>query len=93
MAGQFKARTIREEKKFTEEKRNLKHSAKRIDEVLAGVTWTLCRKPESFLNIPGTKLYLAKTDEFPNNPGFYIWFTFDSETVFLHSIEEAPAEG
>jgi hypothetical protein len=92
MAGGFKARTIREEKQFSEEKRKLSRTAKRLDEVLFGVTWTLCRKPESFLNIPGTSLYLAKTDATPDTPALYIWFRFDDEHVFLQSIEEAIPE-
>jgi hypothetical protein len=89
MAGTSRARTIREEKQFVEEKAKLKHTAKRLDEVLFGVTWALCRKPDSFPNVPGTKLYLAKTDGTADTSGLFIWFTFDAEVVYLLSIEEA----
>lgn len=91
MAGPFKARTIREENQFSEEKKRLGKTAKRLDEILSGVLWAVSRRPESFLNIPDSKLYLAKTDNFPRHSGFYIWFTFDDEAVYLRSIEEAPS--
>lgn len=90
MAGGSKARTIREEKQFADQKAKLKHSAKRLDEVLSGLIWTLCRKPDSFPNVPGSNLYLAKTDGTSDTPGLFVWFTFDEDTVFLLSIEEAP---
>jgi len=89
MAGGFKARTLREEKQFAEEKAKLKHSAKRLDEVLSGLSWTLARRPDSFPNVPGLKLYLAKTDPFPGTPALFVWFTFDEDMVYLLSIEEA----
>jgi hypothetical protein len=90
MDGKSKARTIREEKLFLQQKKKLKHSARRLDEILDGVTWAMCRKPESFPGVPGTRLYLAKTDDFPGTPAIHIWFTFDEETVLLLGIEEAP---
>ena len=64
----------------------------RLDEILFGVTWALARAPESFLNVPETDLYLAKTDAGPPRsgiPGLYIWFKFDDEEVRLLSIEVA----
>ena len=86
MAGPY--RTIREGKGFAEQKKNLRHSAKRLDEVLDGVTWALCRKPDCFPGLPDIKLYLAKTDPFPDVPALYIWYTFDDDTVTLLGIEE-----
>ncbi len=88
MAGSF--RTIVEEPLFIQQKKKLRVSVRRLDEVLHGVTWVLCRKPEEFGNIPGTSLYLAKTDSAPDTPALYVWFIFDDDTVRLLMIEEAP---
>ncbi len=89
MAGKY--RTVREEDEFKTAKKKLRRSTKRLDEILDGVFWVLCRKPESFHNIPGRMLYVAKTDPVPGGiPGFYIWYTLDDEMVFLLGIEETP---
>ncbi len=90
MAGESRPRDIREEEAFKDAKNKLRHSAKRLDEVLFGVTWVMARKPESFPKIPGLDLYVAKTDATPNTPALYIWFTFDDAVVSLLLIEEAP---
>jgi hypothetical protein len=90
MAGEFKARDIREEQAFKDAKSKLRHSAKRLDDILFGVTWVIARKPESFPKIPGLDLYVAKTDASLDAPALYIWFTFDSTVVSLLLIEEVP---
>jgi len=83
-------REIIEQQQFKEDKRKLRHSAKRLDEILDGVTWTLTRLPECYPNIPETDVYLAKTDAFSDVPALYVWFTFDENYVYLEGIEEAP---
>jgi hypothetical protein len=90
MGGPFKARQIIEEKQFEEEKKRIARSAKRLDEVLFGITWAIARKPESFSQVPGLNLYLAKTDGLPGTPALYIWFTFNKDSATLLSIEPAP---
>jgi hypothetical protein len=90
MDGKFKLWEIREEEAYRESKNKLRHSTKRLDEVLFGVMWVLARRPDSFPKIPGLQLYVAKTDRFSTNPALYIWYTFDSKTVSLLLIEEAP---
>ena len=55
-------REIVEQPQFREDKKKFKHSAKRLDEILEGIVWTLARLPECYPNIPGTNVYLAKTD-------------------------------
>ncbi len=89
MAGEVKARSIIEEKSFSEEKERISRSAKRIDEIIFGVTWAISRKPESFPQVSGLDLYLAKTDPVPNSPALNIWFTFDNQYVHLLFIEIA----
>lgn len=83
-------RNIVEDSLFATQKRKLKHSARRLDSILDGITWALARKPEQFPRVPDTeKLYLAKTDPFPGAPRMYVWYTFDEKNVYLLSIEEA----
>ena len=87
MDGTFKAREIIEEESFAAEKERIAYSAKRLDEILFGITWVLCRKPESFPQVPGLDLYLAKTDAFSDTPAVNVWFTFDDQHVHLLFIE------
>ena len=65
-------------------------SAKRLDEVLNGITWALSRRPESFPKVEGLDLYVAKTEDAPDAPALRVWFTFDDEVVRLLYIEVAP---
>lgn len=91
MDGPFKFRQVVEEGQFEREKKKILKSSKRLDEILFGLTWALARAPESFFNVEGTSLYLAKTDAIPKTcSALYVWFTFDDETVLLRSIELAP---
>jgi hypothetical protein len=90
MGGTFKARQIVEEEQFAQEKKNLRHSAARLDEILFGITWVMARRPDSFPQVPGLKLYVARTDSFPGAPPLHVWFTFDDTNVHLLSIEEMP---
>jgi hypothetical protein len=71
-------------------KDRLKYSVKRLDEVLDGLTWAACRKPDSFPKVRGINLYLAKTDATFDTPALYVWFTFDDDHVYFLSIEETP---
>jgi hypothetical protein len=88
MAAEF--REVIERRQFQQEKGKLKHSEKRLDEMLDGIIWTLARLPESYPQIPGTDLYLAKSDAVPGVAGLYIWFRYNENQVFLESIEAAP---
>jgi len=90
MAGQSRARDIREEEAYKDAKQRIRHTARRLDEILSGVTWVMARKPESFPKIPGLDLYVAKTDPSPDAPALYVWFTFDDTTVSLLLVEESP---
>ena len=92
MVGTFNAREIVEEESFVIEKQRISRSAKRLDEILFGITWVLSRKPESFPQVTGLDLYLAKTDPVPGLPSVNVWFTFDERKVYLLFIELAPAE-
>jgi hypothetical protein len=89
MDGTFKAREIIEEESFGIEKERISKSAKRLDDVLFGIIWVLSRKPESFPQVTGLDLYLAKTDDIPGSPALNVWFTFDDQQVRLLFIEFA----
>lgn len=87
MDGTFKAREVIEEESFALERERISCSAKRLDEILFGITWALCRKPESFPQVQGLDLYLAKTDAFSDTPAVNVWFTFDDKYVHLLFVE------
>ena len=89
MDGKFRAREVIEEKTFEIEKQLISRSVKGLDEILFGITWTLSRKPETFPQVPGLDLYLAKTDATPRFPSLSIWFTFDDRCVRLLFIEKS----
>lgn len=89
MAGQSNAREIIEEKTFDAEKHRVARSARRLDEMLRGLTWAVSRKPESFPKVHELNLYLAKTEDAPDAPAVNVWFTFDDQTVHLLYIELA----
>ena len=52
------------------------------DNAIIGLEWALTRKPEEWLLIPGTNLYLARTF----NPVIRAFFTFDDTMVFVRHV-------
>ena len=80
-------RTIVESDLFRASKETLPVTCERLDEILDGILWVLRRRPEFFPNIPGTTLYRAKTEQFPDLPVFIVWFRFNENTVTLELIE------
>lgn len=92
MVGPSSFRTVREESTFSEEKERISRSAKRLDEVLSGVIWTLCRAPDSFQKVSDLDLYLIKTDAAPGVPALRVWYTFNDNEVHLMFIEAVANE-
>ncbi len=83
-------RTIIESEGFAREKALIEPDAKRIDQVLLGVTWMLSQHPEHYQRVPGTlRLYMHPTDPFPDAPALRIWYQFDGNEVVLLSIEKS----
>lgn len=78
---------------FDEEKCTIEPDAKRFDEMMRSVEWVLIREPGHFPEVPGTNgLHMLKTDEFPSAPAVRIWYTYDDQEIFLHSIEIVDGE-
>ena len=86
-----RTRNCIEEDTFEKGKQSIAKSVKRLDEILDGITWVMANAPDSFLNIPGTNLWLAKTDPALDAPAIWVWFTFDDGAVHLQLIEKAPS--
>ena len=49
----------------------------RLDEILEGVEWSIMVDPEGFTKVPGTRLWLAWSDPFPNAPSLAVYFLID----------------
>jgi len=92
MAGSPSYRTVREEKSFSVEKERISRSAKRLDDVLSGIVWALCRAPESFEKVSDLGLYLIKTDAAPGIPRLRVWYTFNDTEVHLLFIEAVSSD-
>lgn len=89
----FKARTIKQTPLYDACVEALGVDCMRLDEVLEGITFKIAIEPKFFPQLAGTQVRRARTQEFPPDiPSFRIWFTFDSQTVFLELIEVTPAD-
>ena len=60
---------------------------RRMDQILDGVMWGLGQNPEQLFHISG-RLWLAKTELFPDAPGLRVWFKLDGDQVELLAIEK-----
>lgn len=82
-------RDIIENHSFAESKERLGIDAKRLDEVLRGLTWVMSNDPEYFgPPVYGDHIYVAQggTDE----ERFVVWFEFNETTVTLLYIDRHP---
>jgi hypothetical protein len=83
-----KIRGIFEQERVTEQLLDFGVSGLRIDDVLGGLTDTICRKPEVFAREPQTGWSRIIVKGFPPDiPFLRIWFTYNEEDVFLEYIE------
>ena len=57
----------------------LRVAADRLDEQLEGVMWVISHAPDKCDSIPGTSLYIIKTDAFPGAPALRVFFTIDDD--------------
>ena len=65
-----------------------------FDELMYFIEETLCKMPEMFPVIPGTKLSICLTNEFvgsqyPHVPALALYFYYDYDTVRVIAIEES----
>ncbi len=83
-------RETRESDEFGRLKAEINADARRFDELLFAVTWSLGREAERFHVVPGTRLRRIKTRGAHGLPRLVIYFTIESESLCeLQWIEEA----
>jgi hypothetical protein len=92
-------RSVRESSRFAEQVADLDVSVKRLDEVLAGVTWAAATNAEEIAPVPGTDLRCIKVEPFPDIPRLRVYLQIaDAEYVDLQWVEiiqedpDEPAE-
>ena|ERR1044072_912800 len=87
-------RTIVETPLYTASRDALRVDCKRLDEILDGITMKMAVEPEYFPLAPGLRdVRRARSKEFPPEiPSFRIWFTYDSQRVYLQLLERTPAD-
>ena len=83
-------REIVEEDSFKQSLADLGIKYKRFDEVMEGVTFALCERPELFPKVVGTHIRRIRIQECLGVPEADIWFTYNTETVRLLHIEALP---
>ena len=83
-----KIREIVEEERVTEQLQEFGVSAHRIDNVIAGLADTVCRKPEVFAREEHTGWSRTIVKAIPPDvPFLRIWFTYDDDYVYVQYIE------
>lgn len=80
-------RTIIESAQFKRERDAILPNIARWDEVMRGVTWALCREPGKAGRVTGVDgVFALPTEPWPGAPGVVIYYTFNEDTVTLHSV-------
>ena len=63
----------------------------RLEEVLRYPLYAIAEHPESFPEIPGTRLRRVRTNEFPGAPALLIFFAIENDNeCILVSLERLP---
>ena len=87
-------RTVRRDPQFEEQASRIQSNARRLDEVLESVEWSIAEAAESWHLVEGpggTAVRLAITTAFPDvAPALWIYFTIDDDHYCkLRSVEIA----
>lgn len=89
----FAIRSCVESREFAEAKSKLRTSERELDRVLSAMDMSLCRNPERYpIVVDSTELRVVVTEPIADIPRFRIFYTFDSEKVYMLHIEELPTE-
>jgi hypothetical protein len=76
-------RTFVEEESFAEAKALIDDNAPRLDEVLRGVVFQICRDPERGALIPGTQLRVTiSSGAFDSAPEVAVVYRFDEDYAY-----------
>jgi hypothetical protein len=88
MSNPPKIRTIVEQERVSDQLMGFGVASLRVDDVLGGLTETICVRPEVFAQEPHTQWSRIIVKAFPPDiPFLRIWFTYDAETVYIEYIE------
>jgi hypothetical protein len=82
-------RELVEEESYQKAKGQLKVDEKRLDEACSGVTWVLCHSPEQGEETEDPRVWAMPTTALLGLPELVLYYTFDSQRVWLISIEPA----
>lgn len=83
-----KIRTIVEQERVSEWLNDCGVGALRLDDVVLGLTETICKKPEAFACEKHTGWSRVIVKGFPPDiPFLRIWFTYDNDNVYIEYIE------
>jgi hypothetical protein len=83
-------RDVVEEPRYSEDLDHYRRLYSAIDDVQAIISWTLSRQPtigQPLLVAPDFRVFT--TSPFQDMPAFWVLYTFDTERVYLHSIQVA----
>jgi hypothetical protein len=90
MAFGHRHRTIVESARFSAEAKAIQPDARRMDEIMHGVTWALSNVAER-IGQPTAVAYIRAlpTRVWPNAPAMILYYSYDDDTVTLLSIRLA----
>ncbi len=81
-----KIRELVENPKFRDSRQKIEPDAKRMDEALRGVTFTLARKPEFGQPTDKPGIWAMPTFPWPGSKPLAIYYSFTPDKVFLEDI-------
>lgn len=82
-------RNVVEEPRFSQDIDGFRKIYARMDDVYIGIAWSLSHDPrigEQLRVAPDFRL--LTTTAVDDTPAFWVLYTFDTENVYLHSLEE-----
>lgn len=93
MASRVKIpKSLVESSEFDKHKTQIMKDAKRLDDILWGVTFTLACNPELYPAVDGTEIRIAKTDPAPGAPPLTVYFKEFEDKIVLLDIEITPED-
>lgn len=81
-------RDIVEQDRLSQILEGLKVSVLKIDDIIKGLSETICRHPEKFAREPLTGWSRIAVKGFPPEiPVLAIWFTYDTDYVYIEHVQ------
>ena len=81
-------REIIEERRFSDELRQIIEHSRRADEFIDAAKWTLARNPQAGKRISTSDVWFLPMEEVPNDLPVVLYYTFDEYFVNFLSIQE-----